>query len=250
MGVQFPRMSAIDSQGEPDLSGGLPRRRSDLTVTEQVLLLVLDDGGPATPNLDLPTTLRIAVIADLSLAGAITLEGDVNPLVVTQSGSVGSPLLDSALARLAGLRLESSRRLAVVLGDRGMDPTAAAIDSLVARGVVRRTSGARRLRSKMVVEDAGVEVGLRAGLAQVLRGADPSEDQIAVISVLKTARISRTILHRDVPEMSERDFAGRVSAVGRRTRTSSGMVPFPQGLDRVTTALTVIWAAHHADLLP
>lgn len=111
------------------------------TVTEDFLLLVLDrtTGKPRLDSSTLPLGLAGGVLLDLSLAGRVVVPERGVPLagrvVVAPGPPLGHPVLDGALAILAG---DKPRKPETVVSRLSRDLRPAVFSALEARGLVRR----------------------------------------------------------------------------------------------------------------
>ena len=117
-----------------------PEAMTQLTFTEEIVLLALDDKSGA--QLQLPVTalgygLAGAVLADLAVAGKI--DTDPERVTVLDPSPTGDPLLDPWLALISA---ETTARSVAywlsVLSDRRKEIEQPALDRLMARGILRR----------------------------------------------------------------------------------------------------------------
>jgi len=188
-----------------------------LTLTEEVLLLALDDASGdlrPMPVMGLEYALAGAVLADLALAGRI--DTDPQQVVVLDTAPVGDPLLDEALAALVASAdpLPVSHWLRVLAGDTQALEKAAR-NRLVARGILREEKhklfwvfGVRRYPAANDRE----RVEVRTRLSALILGDDLPDPRDAILISLLTA--SRLLLHL-FPEDAYRAREGRVATLAR-----------------------------------
>jgi len=188
----------------------------ELTLPEELLLLVYDDERGSTWSTSLETGLGGAVQLDLSLRGRVDVrDGD---LVVLDGTPTGEPVLDAALAEVAATsRPKPPKRW---LGALGKDARAASLERLVDRGVLRREDD-RVLglfaRTRYPEADGGPEDRVRQRLHDaVVVGTTPDARTAALASLVRALRLrgevfrgqDRRATDRRLEELSEGDWAG------------------------------------------
>ncbi|MGY0003900.1 GOLPH3/VPS74 family protein [Micromonospora sp. I033] len=174
---------------------------TDLLLTDELVLLAHDDAGVnrlGRPHLD--HGLAGAVLLELALAGRIeVIEGR---LAVTDPAPTGVPLLDQALATVAGDRPRKPKdwigRLAKGLPDR-------VLDGLVGAGLLRRDSDRvlwvfprTRYPSPTGAEPA-VETAARERMVAALAGDGPVDARTAALLTLTRAVGLDRKLFRELP---------------------------------------------------
>src|SRR4051812_40723111 len=111
------------------------------TFVEEIVLLALDDATGALlpmPAMAFNYAIAGAVLCDLALLNRI--DTDPNQLIVLDPTPTGDPLLDGALAAIAAAPKPVSASLWIgAISERARALEGAALDRLVARGVLRRT---------------------------------------------------------------------------------------------------------------
>ncbi|WP_299036415.1 GPP34 family phosphoprotein [uncultured Pseudokineococcus sp.] len=199
-------------------SGGAEVRdvEHELTLPEELLLLVYDDEKGSTWSTTLDVGLGGAVQVDLSLRGRVDVrDGD---LVVLDATPTGEPVLDAALAEVAaGARPKPPKRWLTALGK---DARAASLERLVERGVLRREEG-RVLglfpRTRYPEADGGPEARVRQRLHDaVVVGTTPDARTAALASLVRALRLrgevfrgeDRRATDRRLEELSEGEWAG------------------------------------------
>lgn len=184
-------------------------------IAEDVLLLLLDDSGAWTADNRKPA-LAGAVLAELSLAGAIEIETEGGlwkrtRVVVTDPAKVTDPVLAGALTQI-GSKPRSPQELVSRLG---RDLPEALCSRLVERGVLHREdSKVLGLfgRTRWPEADARHEDELRARLRRVLvDGEDPDQRSGTVIAVLSAIGVAHKVLDRG--PMSVKEFKKRAEQI-------------------------------------
>ncbi|MEU1687220.1 GPP34 family phosphoprotein [Micromonospora sp. NPDC005707] len=172
-----------------------------LLLTDELVLLAYDDGGTnrlGRPHLDYG--LAGAVLLELALAGRVEVTG--GRLAVTDPAPTGVPLLDRALATVAGDRPRKPKdwigKLAKGLPDR-------VLDGLVDAGVLRRESDRvlwvfprTRYPSPTGAEPA-VETAARERMLAALAAAGPVDARTAALLTLTRAVGLDRKLFRELP---------------------------------------------------
>ncbi|WNM41864.1 GPP34 family phosphoprotein [Micromonospora halotolerans] len=169
-----------------------------LLLTDELVLLAYDDAGAnrlGRPHLDYG--LAGAVLLELALAGRVEVTG--GRLAVTDPRPTGVPLLDQALAAVAGDRPRKPKdwisRLAKGLPDR-------VLDGLVAAGALRRESDRvlwvfprTRYPSPTGAEPA-VETAARERMRAALAADGPVDARTAALLTLTRAvGLDRKLFH-------------------------------------------------------
>lgn len=211
-----------------------------LTLVEEVVLLALDDRTGALRPMPLRAfdlALAGAVLADLALRGRI--DTDPGQLTVLRAEPTGDPLLDPALEVLAkaGAPAPVAEWLNV-LSQRHAALESAALDRLVARGMLRREDrkllwifGARRYPTADGTERAEV----RARLSALILGDDlPDPVDAILISLLRASHLTATLFSgaefraraARVENLAKMDLVGRevaaaIDSIGLAVATMS-----------------------------
>ncbi|MGC5285808.1 GOLPH3/VPS74 family protein [Micromonospora sp. DT231] len=173
-----------------------------LTLADELALLAHDDAGTnrlGWPGLD--HGLAGALLLDLAVAGRVELVDD--RLVVTDPAPVGRPLLDDALARIAGER--KLRKPQDWVTRLAKDLPRRVLDGLVAAGVLRRESDRvfwvvprTRYPSPTGTEPA-VETEARQRMWAAIVGDGPVPPRTAaLLGLTRAVRLHRT-LFGDLP---------------------------------------------------
>lgn len=165
---------------------------SQLTFIEEIVLLALDDATGALlpmPTMAFSYALAGAAICDLALLNRI--DTDPEQLVVLSAEPTGDPLLDRALRTIVNTRtpLRVSGWLNV-LSEDARNLEAAALDRLVARGILRREEkkilwvfGTRRYPTL----DNQERTEVRTRLAALILSDDLPDPRDAILISLLTA---------------------------------------------------------------
>jgi Golgi phosphoprotein 3 (GPP34). len=214
---------------------------ANLTFVEEIVLLALDDETGALlpmPPLAFRYALAGAAICDLALLNRI--DTDPNQLVVLSKEPTGDPLLDHALSAI--LSVQTPLRVSGwlnMLSEISKTLEAAALDRLVARGILRREEkkilwvfGTRRYPTVDNQERAEV----RTRLADLILGDDlPDPRDAILISLLSASHLSDKIFAgKEFKARSERmatlakmDLVGREVAgiIDVVTRTLNASLP-------------------------
>ncbi|WP_298802418.1 GPP34 family phosphoprotein [uncultured Pseudokineococcus sp.] len=188
----------------------------ELTLPEELLLLVYDDEKGTTWSTSLDTGLGGAVQLDLSLRGRVdVVDGD---LVVVDATPTREPVLDGALAEVAATsRPRPPKRW---LGPLGREVRAAALERLVERGVLHREDD-RVLwvlpRTRYPEADGGPEDRVRGRLHDaVVVGTTPDARTAALASLVKALSLRREVFpeadrratDRRLEQLAEGEWAG------------------------------------------
>jgi len=206
-----------------------PEAMTQLTFTEEIVLLALDDktGAP----LHLPVTalsygLAGAVLADLAVAGKI--DTDPERLNVLDPSPTGDPLLDPWLALItAEKNPRSVAHWLSVLADRRAEIEQPALDRLMARSILRREDkkilwviGLRRYPTV----DGHERTEVRTRLGELILGEDlPDPRDAILISLLHGCRLTDHIF--DGPEFAAREqrlaTLAKMDLVGREVASAT-----------------------------
>ncbi|MHA7133404.1 GOLPH3/VPS74 family protein [Oerskovia turbata] len=205
-----------------------------MLIIEDYLLLVLDDvtGKPVGDTSYLQHVAGGALLVELALRRRVDLAGDASGwrsgrVVVRDPSTTGRPLLDRALTTVKSREGSKPRSLVETLSRE--KPASAALDGLVARGLLRREEG-RILgifpTTRWPAADSRHEGELRRTLTRVLLDdAAPDERTGALVAILAAT-----------------GQAGRVMAADPATEDGGGQVD-RQGVDRRAQSLaTGGWA--------
>lgn len=202
---------------------------SELTFTEEIVLLALDDKTGA--QLQLPATalnygLAGAVLADLALAGKI--DTDPERLTVLDPSPTGDPLLDPWLALIAGeTKVHPVAWWLFTLAERRTEIEQPALDRLMARGILRREDkkllwviGLRRYPTV----DGHERTEVRTRLGQLILGEDlPDPRDAMLLGLLRGCRLTDHIF--DGPEFAARDqrlaTLAKMDLVGREVASAT-----------------------------
>jgi hypothetical protein len=176
-----------------DARGPAPDVEHELTLPEELVLLAYDDEKGHTWNSSLDTGLGGAVMLDLSLRGRV--EVSEKDLVVVDPAPTGEPVLDAALAEVAGARRPKPPKS--WLGGLGRAARPATLDRLVERGVLARDERkALGLFSytRYPEADGGPEQRVRQRLHDaVVVGTTPDARTAALASLVKALGMRREV---------------------------------------------------------
>ncbi|NYI06528.1 GOLPH3/VPS74 family protein [Allostreptomyces psammosilenae] len=182
----------------------------DVTLSEQILLLSLDDEtGARGEQQRTDAAIAAGLLLELALAGRIDVSD--GRVVVRDETPLGVPALDAALARLAKLKKPGKTKDWVYLLTR--DAVAGARQGLLDKGLVREET--RRVLGIFPIRrypeaDGRPEEELRARLARVVLDAEePDERTAALIAVLHGAKLHRFVF----PEADRQAVKQRMAQV-------------------------------------
>lgn len=207
----------------------LPEVMPQLTFTEEIVLLALDDktGAP----LPLPVTalgygLAGAVLADLAVAGKI--DTDTKKLIVLDPTPTGDPLLDPWLAMIVAEKtIHPVAHWLAVLSDRQGEIEQPALDRLIQRGILQRQDkkilwviGLRRYPTV----DGHERTEVRTRLGQLILGDDlPDPRDATLLSLLSGCCLTGNIF--EGPEFAARDHRlatlAKMDLVGREVAAAT-----------------------------
>lgn len=185
-----------------------------MLVAEQLFLLLRrDDGKAESAFAQNDYGLTGAVLTDLLLGGQIALSEDKDPRVsVVTGGSMGQPVLDAALERV---RAKEGKKLSGLVADGKLNPRDRVAESLAAAGVVeiepKKAFGL--IGARYPVRDSRPERALRERLRVVLAGASATQEEAAVLSLLKGLGVADKVLEQEKGLLSKRDLKQRIDEV-------------------------------------
>lgn len=179
-----------------------------MLIIEDYLLLVLDDvtGKPVGDSSYLQQIAGGALLVELALLGRVDLAGDGSGwrsgrVVVRDQAPTGRALLDDALAVVKSREGSTPKGLVEALSRT--KPADAALDELVARGLLRREDG-RILgifpTTRWPAADSRHEGELRGTLARtLLDGGAPDERTGALVAILAATRQAGRVMAAGAP---------------------------------------------------
>ena len=214
------------------------------TFVEELVLLALDDTTGAQlpmPMMAFSYAVAGAVLCDLALLNRI--DTDPNQLVVLDRTPTGDPLLDGTLHAIAAApKPESASVWIGAISERARTLEEAALDRLVARGVLRRTEkkilwvfGVRRYPTV----DNHERTEVRTRLAALILGDDlPDPRDATLLSLLTACHLSSVIFagpHYTVradrlATLAKMDLVGREVAASLDTITRALRTALPYGM--------------------
>jgi hypothetical protein len=201
----------------------------DLTLTEEVVLLALDDQTGAALHLPysaLSYGLAGAVLADLALAGKI--DTDDKSLSVINATALGDPLLDPWLSLLAGEKeLHPVAYWLSILSQKQREIEQPALDRLIARGILRLED--KKIlwvigRRRYPTVDGHERTEVRTRLGRLVLGEDlPDPREAILIGLLCGCRITDNIFPE--PEFAARSdrlaTLAKLDLVGREVAAAT-----------------------------
>lgn len=186
-------------------------------IAEDLLLLLLDDDLGTTTSSYIDTVLGGAVLMDLALGGAVTVEpktrawrsAKVRPEPDT---TPEDPLLRAALATVA----EKERSAQDLVGRLGKGIKVELADRLVARGILDRQDDkvlGLFPRTRWPAVDSSHEEEVRRALsAALIEGREPDERTGALVALLKSVdRAHKTVPREGLSSGEVRKRAKRIS---------------------------------------
>jgi len=206
-----------------------PNRSRELTLTEELALLALDDKTGKQlilPPNALPFGLAGAIILDLSLAGRV--DTDLRQLTVINPAPTGDSLLDPWLRLLqAAPEPRSVRFWLRELALRHEEIHQAAVDRLIQRGILRR--GEQRLcwvvsLRRYPIIDGTERTEVRTRLSQLILGNDlPTPRDAILVSLIHGCRLSKYLFAGlDLEARKKRlETLARTDLVGREVAAAT-----------------------------
>ncbi|MDT0317278.1 GOLPH3/VPS74 family protein [Streptomyces millisiae] len=182
----------------------------ETTLGEQLLLLSLDDeAGTAKESEKAGWAIAAASLVELALAGRIDVTDD--RVTVLDPTPLGQPVLDAALAGIAGREMPAGTRHWIERLKK--EAAAGASAGLLEKGLVReerkKVLGIFPVR-RYPEADGSVEAAVRERLdAVVLRGATPDERTAALVALLHGAKLHRLAL----PDADKRTVETNMAAI-------------------------------------
>lgn len=208
---------------------------SPVITTDLFLLLFRDDGKPEAMGQMSNYGLAGGLLADLTIAGRVQASDDAKRVHVVDPTPTGDPLLDEGLRRIAakdGKRVQSvvqstSKQLEHVVGTY-----------LAERGVVSvEESAFLGLKpQRYPTTNPSLEQRLRAGLVQVLRGANPTAEQHAVLGLLHSLDLGRRVFDEGETGLRTRELQVRLKELATTAGPSADAVA--RAVAAMTTAIT------------
>ena len=190
----------------------------NMLIAEELLLLLLDDEkGTLPPGTPVQPALGGAVLVELALAGAVTVDRRGRAwrsarVHAVPGAGVADPVLADALVTVAG-KERSAQDLVTRLGKGLMKRLA---QRLADRGVLERRTG-RALgllaRTRWVAIDTGHEARVRESLtAALVQGVEPDQRTAALVALLNAiSRAHKTVDHRGMPSREVRRRAKQIA---------------------------------------
>lgn len=181
------------------------------TVTTGLFLLLLqEDGRPEALGQYTGYGLAGAMLADLAAAGRVDVADEGQLIRVRDVTPTGDRLLDEGLARFLG---HDGKRVSIALAaiGRRLEDTVGAY--LAERGVVQvQEGGWLGLKPRRYPEEDGsMEAELREGLVEVLRGAEPTLQQHAMLGLVSALEIPTAVFDRKDTGLSNRELKDRTA---------------------------------------
>jgi hypothetical protein len=201
------------------------------TVTTGLFLLLLqEDGRPETLGQYTGYGLAGAMLADLAAAGRVDLTDEGHLIQVKDPTPTGDPLLDEGLARFIG---HDGKRVSIALATIGRRLEHAVGDYLAERGVVQvKEGGWLGLKPRRYPEaDGSMEAELREGLVAVLRGAEPTLQQHAMLGLVSALEIPTAVFDKKETGLTHRELKARAAQL----RESAG--PAVAGVSRAVRSM-------------
>lgn len=201
------------------------------TVTTGLFLLLLqEDGRPETLGQYTGYGLAGAMLADLAAAGRVDVADGGHLIQVKNPTPTGDPLLDEGLARFLG---HDGKRVSIALTTIGRKLEHAVGDYLAERGVVQVEEGGwLGLKPRRYPEaDGSMEAELREGLVEVLRGAEPTLQQHAMLGLVSALEIPTAVFDKKDTGLTNRELKARAAEL----RETAG--PAVAGVSRAVRAM-------------
>ena len=175
-----------------------------LTLPEELFLLAIDDakGKVCSPSIGtLEYCLAGAILAELALNGNINLD-EGKKLIVLDNIATKNPLLDFALAQIAGSkRPRSAKHWIEAIGSRGKQLRSYVVASLVSQGII--TEEKKRLLwvipySLYPEKDASAKYWSKLHLRGVVFASEPADERcLILLSLLRACQLTDMVFTRD-----------------------------------------------------
>ena len=213
-----------------------------MLITEELfLLLTRDDGKNESSGTYVAYGLAGAVLADLILAGRLSLDDAKDPRMTVVSGPApGHPVLDLGLEALEG---RDGKRLSSMITGGRIKAEQVVGRSLEAAGVVtieeKRLLGISRFRYP--VADPGPEEQVRARLDSVLRGQRPADERdVAVLAILRGLDCAPKILGDGAGGLSRRELDRRIEELAASDPTGTAVHRSVQSMAAALSTAAII----------
>lgn len=201
------------------------------TVTTGLFLLLLqEDGRPEALGQYTGYGLAGAMLADLAAAGRVDVADEGHLIRVKDATPTGDRLLDEGLARFLG---HDGKRVSIALTTIGRRLEHTVGEYLAERGVVQvQEGGWLGVKPRRYPEaDGSMEAELREGLVEVLRGAEPTLQQHAMLGLVSALEIPTAVFDRKDTGLSSRELKARVTEL----RETAG--PAVDGVSRAVRSM-------------
>jgi len=152
------------------------------------------------------------MLADLAAAGRVDVADEGHLIRVKDVTPTGDRLLDEGLARFLG---HDGKRVSIALTTIGRRLEHTVGEYLAERGVVQvQEGGWLGLKPRRYPEaDGSMEAELREGLVEVLRGAEPTLQQHAMLGLVSALEIPTAVFDRRDTGLSSRELKARAAEV-------------------------------------
>lgn len=217
-----------------------------MLIAEDLLLLLLDDeSGKVEGSDNAGLALGGAVLAELALLGAVTVDERTSRFRSPKVRVTGPPPEDRVLADALDMVAEKERTAQGLVERLGKGLVQTLGDRLADRGIVERRQS-RLLgmlpRTRWPAVDSSHEADVRSALASVLvQGTTPDARTGALVAVL--AAIDRAHKVVDHDGMSRREVKKRAAEVSEGTWAASGVRDAIQATYAAVTAAVAAVAA-------
>jgi len=186
-----------------------------IIAEELLLLLTRDDGRLESAFVQDAYGYASANLADLVLAGRVTLDDRKDPRVtVVDPTPIGHPALDAALARVSE---KNGKKISGLVQDGKVAARDEIVRALAEAGVVgvepKRLLGL--VAEKHPVRDRAAERSLRERLRTVLHGATATPSEATLLAVLQGLDVARKVLAEESAGMTKRELKARIETISR-----------------------------------
>lgn len=214
----------------------------DLTISEKLLLLLTKDDG-RTVSSSAAYGYAAANIADLALAGRLTLSGDKDPRVnVVDATPTGHPVLDAAVERLAD---KNGKKFSGLVTDVKVAATPRIVQSLAQIGIIdveeKKLLGL--VPEKHPVHDPAPERALRDQIRLALAGGSAKPKVSTLLSILSGLDVAHKVLADESAGMSKRDLKRRIDEVAVAMDTKDTAVAVKRAIDSMNAVIIASLAA-------
>ncbi len=200
---------------------------SDLTLVEEVLLILLDDEKgtlPPVPQLTLHYVLAGAILMELAIHDRI--DSDLEKVYILDGSGTGDPILDRFLNEVNQEESQDNKYWLNRIADEGAEIVESAFQRLVEKGILSETEKrflwVMKTRSFPTVDDTAGRDAKRQIMNILYSDEIPEQRDVVIFCLLDACDMFRTILGpaelaRMRPRISE---VSKLDLIGQATKNS------------------------------